>query len=123
MAPKIIQFVPMVHAINLRTTIDFYSLLGFEPTGKQNDPEGKLVWVWLRSGNCDVMFSRADEPIDDTKQGVLFYLYTENIIAMREHLMAHAVQCSEIKRPFYMPQGEMTVMDPDGYCLMIAQGH
>src|SRR5271168_2453534 len=84
MAPKTIQFVPMVHAINLKTTIDFYSLLGFEPTGKQNDAEGKMIWTWLRCGSCDVMFSRADEPIDDAKQGVLFYLYTENIIAMRE---------------------------------------
>ena len=123
MAPKAIQFVPMVHAIDLRRTIDFYSLLGFESTGKQNDSDGKLIWTWLRCGDCHVMFSRADGPIDETKQGVMFYLYTENIIAMREHLIAHFVQCSEIKCPFYMPQGEMTVTDPDGYCLIIAQGN
>jgi len=42
---------------------------------------------------------------------------------MHEHLMAHGVHVPAISRPFYMPKGEFRVMDPDGYCLMVAQGN
>jgi|SRR5579872_6560979 len=113
--------VPMVHVGDVRRTTAFYALLGFAPTGVHHDDDGTLLWTRLCSEKAEMMFVCADEPIDNTKQGVLFYLYTRDLVALREHLLSNNVKAGEIAHPFYMPQGEMRVEDPDGYCLMIAQ--
>jgi hypothetical protein len=36
-------------------------------------------------------------------------------------LLENSVEVSEIGRPFYMPNGEIRITDPDGYCLLIGQ--
>jgi hypothetical protein len=54
-------------------------------------------------------------------QAVLFYLYSPELIALREHLLASGVKAATIKYPEYMPKGEIRVDDPDGYCLLIGQ--
>lgn len=52
---------------------------------------------------------------------MLFYLYSPDLIALREHLLARNVKVSPIKYPDHMPKGEIRVDDPDGYCLLIGQ--
>jgi hypothetical protein len=55
------------------------------------------------------------------QQAVLFYLYTDDLIALREVLLASGVAVSEISYPFYMEKGEIRLEDPDGYVLLIGQ--
>jgi hypothetical protein len=52
---------------------------------------------------------------------VLFYLYSPNVVTLREHLRAEGVHVSSITYPDYMPKGEVRVEDPDGYTLLIGQ--
>ena len=60
-----------------------------------------------------------DAPIDDGAQGVLFYLYCDDVVATRERLLAAGLDAGPMSHPFYRPRGEFRLRDPDGYVLMI----
>ena len=120
-ANGITSLVPMVHVADVQGTVDFYKLMGLEVRGSLRNPSGELQWVYLACQRAEVMFVRADEPVIASQQGVLFYLYSAELIALREHLLASGVKVSAIKYPDYMPKGEIRVDDPDGYCLLIGQ--
>jgi len=67
------------------------------------------------------MVTRASEPVVASQQAVLFYLYSPDLIALREHLAASGVKVSAITYPEYMLKGEICLVDPDGYTLLIGQ--
>lgn len=67
------------------------------------------------------MLVRADEAVIASQQGVLFYLYCAELIALREHLLGSGVKVSAIKYPEHRPKGEIRLDDPDGDCLLIGQ--
>ena len=74
-----------------------------------------------RSGEARLMVAQAEAEIDPAAQAVLFYLFTPDIAALREQLLADGVPVGEIERPAYMPNGVARVEDPDGYALLLAQ--
>jgi hypothetical protein len=121
MAAKVTGLIPMAHAADVQRAADFYQQLGMEIRGSLRDPAGKLQWVHLNSGHADVMFTRAAEPIVPSQQAVVFYLYSPDLVALREHLLTRGVKVSNITYPDYMPKGEICLEDPDGYCLLIGQ--
>jgi catechol 2,3-dioxygenase-like lactoylglutathione lyase family enzyme len=67
------------------------------------------------------MVSTDGDPIDPAGQGVLFYLYSDDLAALRVQLLANGVEAGEIEDGTPGPREEMRVTDPDGYVLMIAQ--
>jgi catechol 2,3-dioxygenase-like lactoylglutathione lyase family enzyme len=105
MRSQVIGLILMAHVADVQRSIDFYALLGMEVVNTFTPPFGQL----------------SDAPIDITQQGVLFYLYADNLKSLLEHLLSKSVAASEISFPFYMPEGEMRVVDPDGYVLLIGQ--
>jgi predicted enzyme related to lactoylglutathione lyase len=120
--PTARAFVPLVHVANLPRAIDFYAVFGFRVGDVHHEPGSgeDPVWAWLESpGGAQFMLVKADAPIDDTVQGVLFYIYCDDVAAMRECVLAAGVQAGEMAYPFYRPKGEFRVSDPDGYVLMI----
>ena len=121
MSAKVTGLIPMAHAVDVQRSSDFYRLLGMEIRGSLRTPSGELQWVHLASDQADIMFARASEPVIAGQQAVLFYLYSPNLIALRDHLLAIGVKASPITYPDYMPKGEIRVDDPDGYCLLIGQ--
>jgi hypothetical protein len=69
---------------------------------------------------------------------VIFYLYSNDVAALREHLLAEGLAdggayCGQqgpnsgrrvvfdVTFPDYMRHGEIRVADPDGYCLLVGQ--
>jgi Glyoxalase/Bleomycin resistance protein/Dioxygenase superfamily len=120
-APKVTGLIPMAHAANVQRSTDFYKHLGMEIRGSLPTPSGQLQWVHLGCDRADLMFARASDPVIASQQAVLFYLYSPDLIALREHLLAAGVRVSPIAYPDYMPKGEIRVDDPDGYCLLIGQ--
>jgi hypothetical protein len=92
-----------------------------ELLGSLKASEGALRWAHVTGGNAHLMFARATAPVVSREQAVLFYLYTRNLIALRDHLLAAGVSVSSITHPDYMPKGEIRVEDPDGYVLLIGQ--
>ncbi|QDV89357.1 Glyoxalase-like domain protein [Phycisphaerae bacterium RAS2] len=146
-ADTVYEVIPMVHVADVEASIAFYALLGFSVRDKVQHA-GKTQWAWITSGRGHLMLTAASGPVDPRQQAVLFYLYCENIAMMRAHLLANGLadggafgHCEEgrepstdeaarrsgcrtvfeISHPFYMPEGELRVHDPDGYCLLIGQ--
>ena len=119
--PCVTGMIPMAHAADVQRSVDFYSLLGMSVRNSLRDPSGALQWVDLANEGAQLMLARSSGPVPSAEQAVLFYFYSPNLVALREHLLSHAVQVSTIHYPEYMPKGEIRIEDPDGYVLLIGQ--
>jgi catechol 2,3-dioxygenase-like lactoylglutathione lyase family enzyme len=121
MPPKVTGLIPMAHVADVQHSVDFYRLLGMEVRGNLRNPSGKFQWVHLGCDHAEVMFTQASGPVIASQQAVLFYLYSPQLVPLREHLLSRGVTVSEVTYPSYMPKGEIRVEDPDGYVLLIGQ--
>jgi hypothetical protein len=113
--------VAFAHVRSVPASIEFYAKLGFT-VGNTFAPPGEAEpsWAWLERGSAaQLMLARASEPVIASQQAVLFYLYVDDVAAKRAELIAAGIACSDIARPFYAPRGELRIVDPDGYVLMI----
>lgn len=116
------DLVAFAHVADVERTIRFYSDLGFH-VANSVVPEGSTVpvWAWLESGKANLMVGAASAPVEASQQAVLFYLYYGDIRQVHATLLALGHEPGEIRHPFYMPDGEFRLCDPDGYVLMLAQ--
>ncbi|HEY7982127.1 MAG TPA: hypothetical protein VID19_11655 [Candidatus Eremiobacteraceae bacterium] len=48
-------------------------------------------------------------------------MYVADVIALRKRLTAVGITVTDVTYPDYMPKGEIGVVDPDGYCVLIGQ--
>jgi catechol 2,3-dioxygenase-like lactoylglutathione lyase family enzyme len=115
------------HVADVQRSVDFYRLLGLELHGTHED-DGVLVWAFVAGAANDpnragarLMLALADAPVDPSQQAVLFYCWTDDVRALRDELVAAGVEVGEVTHPFYMPAGEIRVVDPDGYVLLVGQ--
>jgi catechol 2,3-dioxygenase-like lactoylglutathione lyase family enzyme len=119
---QVTGLIPMAHVADVQRAIDFYKLMGMELRGSLKAGDSSdLRWAHVACEQAHLMFARASGPIVASDQAVLFYLYSPNLIVLREHLIAAGVSVSPITYPPYMSKGEIRVEDPDGYMLLIGQ--
>lgn len=118
--PCVSGLTPMAHVADVQRSVDFYKH-GMEVRGSLQNSSGELQWVHVACERAERMLTRASEPVVAGQQAVLFYLYSPDLISLREHLLKNGVKASAITYPAYMPKGEIRVDDPDGYCLLIGQ--
>jgi hypothetical protein len=111
--------VPFVHVLDVGRSIAFYHHLGFIVTSVYKY-RGSPAWAELQSEGALLMVSTG-EPVDQVDQGVLFYLYSTNLPAVREQLLAAEIDAGEIEDGTPGPREQMRLTDPDGYVLMVAQ--
>lgn len=134
----------MAHVANVDQAAQFYSLLGYSCVSRFADEDGGANWCSLYSNTARIMLSRACEPVISSQQAVLFYMYSENVAGLRQHLLSQGVRDGgvpdfelnptesgrhiqgepvvfEIQRPFYMPEGELRIHDLDGYVILVGQ--
>ena len=117
---KVTGLIPMAHATDVRRSVDFYKL-GMELRGSLKASDGDLRWAHVACEQAHLMLARASGPIVASQQAVLFYLYSPDLVALREHLIAAGVTVAAITYPEYMPKGEVRLEDLDGYVLLIGQ--
>lgn len=115
---KLTRIVAMAQVADVRRSIAFYERLGFA-VGNTVEHHGKVGWAWLDNGSAALMLSAAEGPVTPPHT-VLFYLYGESVSAMHAELAAAGLPVGEITTPFYAPQGEFELRDPDGYVLMFS---
>ena len=115
-ADRVSELIPFVQVADVDRSIAFYALLGFEVTDTYVH-DGKLDFAALESGSARTMLVRAAGPIDPQQQRVRFYLYVEDLDALRSHLSENGVGASPIVDGTPGPEREMTVRDPDGLLL------
>jgi catechol 2,3-dioxygenase-like lactoylglutathione lyase family enzyme len=117
---RVSDLIPFVQVADVNRSIAFYELLGFAVTDTYAH-DGELDFAALEGGSARTMLVRAGGPIDPRQQKVRFYLYTEDLDALRSHLIGNGISAGPIVDGTPGPRREMTVRDPDGYCLMIAE--
>jgi catechol 2,3-dioxygenase-like lactoylglutathione lyase family enzyme len=111
----------MVRVQDGQRSADFYRLLGMEVRESLRNSLGVLQWVDLVCERPQLMLTRASVPVVAPQQAVLFYLYSPELPALREHLLGKGSNVSSITYPEYMPKAEVRVEDPDGYVVLIGQ--
>jgi Glyoxalase/Bleomycin resistance protein/Dioxygenase superfamily len=118
--PHIRSLVPMAFVRNVPGSIVFYARLGFEVRNTFT-PNGETEpsWAWLASNDAHLMLAKASHPVIAEQQAILFYLYCDDVAAMRSGLEERGVTVGNIEYPFYAPRGEFRVSDPDRYVVMI----
>jgi uncharacterized glyoxalase superfamily protein PhnB len=119
-AQRVNGLVPFVHVEDVERSIAFYYHLGFVVASVYKY-RGASVWAELRSEGAELMVSTDGDSIDPAGQGVLFYLYSDNLAALREQLLADGIHVGEIVDGTPGPPQEMRLTDPDGYVPMVAQ--
>jgi len=112
--------IPFVHVEDVERSIAFYYYLGFTVASVYKY-RGRPVWADLCSDGAELMVTTDGDSIDPAGQGVLFYLYSSNLVALREQILAEGIDVGEIVDGAPGPQQEMRLTDPDGYVLMVAQ--
>jgi predicted enzyme related to lactoylglutathione lyase len=112
--------IPFVHVEDVERSIAFYYHLGFIVASVYKY-RGTAVWAELRSEGAELMVSTDGDSIDPAGQGVLFYLYSDDLAALREQLLVNGIHVGEIEDGTPGPSQEMRLSDPDGYVLMVAQ--
>ena len=118
---RVKSLVPMAHVADVEASAAFYAKLGFAVCGSFTpDGDSAPSWVSLVSDGAELMLARASEPVVPDQQAVLFYLYCAEVGAMRSQLIEAGLKPGEIAKPFFNPDGEFRLVDPDGYVLMIA---
>jgi catechol 2,3-dioxygenase-like lactoylglutathione lyase family enzyme len=119
-AQRVQRLVPFVHVDDVERSVAFYHHLGFTVTSVYRYRD-RPVWASLTSAGAELMVSTDGEPIDPERQGVLFYLYSADLVALRHQLVAAGIAVGEIIDGTPGPTQELRVTDPDGYVLMVAQ--
>ena len=114
---RVRNLIPFVNVADVARSIDFYRHLGFVVTS-EFAPGDEVIWAALESEHAELMLNHSHDPIDAS---VLFYLYADDLQALREQLVAAGVEVGEIEDGRPGPREEMRLVDPDGYVLMVAQ--
>lgn len=118
---RVRSLVPMAHVADVARSVAFYRLLGFEVEGSFTPPgEAGPVWVSMVSEGARIMLARADAPVRAEEQAVLFYVYCADVAAMHAQAEQAGLRPGPMGRPFYNPDGEFRLVDPDGYVVMAA---
>jgi catechol 2,3-dioxygenase-like lactoylglutathione lyase family enzyme len=116
---RVSGLIPFVHVANVQRSIDFYHHLGFVVASIYRY-RGRPVWAALGSEAAELMVT-AGNAIDQAGQGVLFYLYSHDLAALRGQLLAAGIEAGEIEDGTPGPRQELELRDPDGYVLKVAQ--
>ena len=132
------RLVPFVHVADVEASLAFYALLGFTRRRALKDAHGHTFWALAQSDKAEIMFARADGPIDPGQQAVIFYMYSIDVARLRSHLLGNGLHdggafrgakgpndgrrvAFQVAHPHYMQAGEFRVADPDGYCILVGQ--
>jgi catechol 2,3-dioxygenase-like lactoylglutathione lyase family enzyme len=123
MPPQAAYLTTALAVNDIRRSIAFYQILGLELTDYEGDPS-RPGWARMHGEGGDLMFlvTERDAEADRQKGDRIFiYLYTEELPALRQHVIASGIEVSEIKYPAYMKSGEIAMKDPDGFLVFVGQ--
>jgi predicted enzyme related to lactoylglutathione lyase len=118
-APKAV--VALLHVSDVQRSVRFYEKLGFEVGNEplKND-QGVTTFVWMHHGSAaQIMLTLTGRPLNPGAQDIMFYLYVTDIRAYRERVISRGVSVGALKYPFWSPNGEFRVDDPDGWTWMV----
>lgn len=119
MSAKAGYSTPMFHVAEIEKSIRFYELLGFKTI--DTDRAEPLGWARLHCDGGAIMFLRAEEPMNLLHCPVMLCMYSPDLAGLRAQLLASGIDAPQIRHPAYMPSGEISLPDPDGYIVLVSQ--
>jgi catechol 2,3-dioxygenase-like lactoylglutathione lyase family enzyme len=119
-ADAVSDLVPFAHVTDVNRSVAFYERLGFEML-HEAVADGRRIWAFLERGDARLMVAEADGAFDPHAQGIIFYVYTRDLDALRARLVAGGVHAGEITTGGPGPDRQLEVTDPDGYVLVLAE--
>ena len=84
--------IRFVHVEDVHRSIDFY-----HPLESVYKYKGTPVWAELESDRAQLMVSTDGDSIDRAGHGVLFYLYSSELAALRDQLLGAGIDAGEIE--------------------------
>jgi predicted enzyme related to lactoylglutathione lyase len=119
-ADAVSDLVPFAHVTDVDRSVAFYARLGFEMQHEALE-NGRRTWAFLERGDARLMVAGADGAFDPEAQGIIFYLYTRDLDALRGRLVEGGVEAGEITTGGPGPDRQLELVDPDGYVLVLAE--
>jgi hypothetical protein len=119
MSVKVGHSTPSLQVAEIEQSIRFCELLGFAAI--DTDRTKPLGWARMHFEGGAILFVRAEEPVDASKQSIILYMYASDLPGLRAHLLASGVKLPEIAYPHCMPSGEICISDPKRYIILV--GH
>lgn len=113
--------VALLHVADVKRSVEFYQKLGFE-LGKEplKNEQGNASFAWLHRGQtAQIMITLTGRRLNAGAQDVMFYLYVDDLHAYRQAVVARGVAVGEMSHPFWNPNGEFRIDDPDGWTWMV----
>ncbi|QHS55140.1 glyoxalase [Mucilaginibacter sp. 14171R-50] len=118
---------PNIFVNDMKATVAFYKLLGFETTMSVPETGDELVWAMMTSGKVTMMFqsyeSLADElpEIKRTDGGsLLLYINVSDITGLFDRVKDSVKVLKGLEKTFYGAT-EFSILDNNGYVLTFAQ--
>ena len=111
--------VPFLKVKSIPTSIGFYEKLGFE-VANSFTPEGapEPQWASLMAGPVEIMLGASTEARGSAPDAL--YLYSGDLEQMHSRAEQAGLAPSAISRPFFNPDGEFELTDPDGHPIYVA---
>jgi len=99
----------------------FYELLGFR---EQLAGQAEIsAWSSLRQGDCRVVLTSTQPPLDIPALPLLFYFYFDDLAAVLCALDEGGVATAHMGYPPHARGGEVKITDPDGNTVLLGQLH
>ena len=119
---RLTNLVPTLHVADISKTLEFYKdALNFEVKNTY-EPEGKLIWAFLKSGNVELMLEEQTTESTQLRKdtNTSFYFYPEDVEELHVSLKTRGYPVSDKQVTFYGMK-EFALEDPDGLELRFGQ--
>lgn len=117
---KLANLVPILSVTDTTRTLEFYrDALNFE-VKNTFEPDGKLVWAFLKAGEVELMVEERTSENTQPRKDTSLYFYPDDIEALHASLKTRGYPVSDSRVTFYGMK-EFDLEDPDGYHLCFGQ--
>ena len=121
------SLAPNIFVNNMKETIAFYKLLGFNITMSVPESGDDLVWAMMTNGSVTMMFQTYDSLADDLPEihrtdggSLLLYINLKGITPFFEKLKDKVTVLKGLEKTFYSAT-EFSIKDNNGYVLTFAE--
>lgn len=118
---------PNIFTNDMKATVAFYRLLGFETTMTVPETGDELVWAMMSNGAVTMMFQTFESLADDMPQisrnnggSLLLYLSVKDIKSFFEAIKNEVTVLKSLEKTFYGAT-EFSILDNNSYVLTFAE--
>ena len=118
---------PNIFVNDMKATVSFYKILGFEITMSVPETGDDLVWAMMTNGKVTLMFQTFESLADDLLQinrtdgsSLLLYINLDNIQGFFEEIKDKVTVLKGLEKTFYGAT-EFSILDNNNYVLTFAE--